>query len=771
MDAATEDSKCGMAKRDAGLRGRLFRKYAVVLAGLVCVALVANGLLDIWFSYREQRALLVRVQAEQARAAAAKISQFVKEIEGQMGWTTQGAWATGGIEQRRLEALRLLRQVPAITALKLLDAVGREQLAVSRLAMDVMGSQIDRSGEPGFVQAVAHKAFYGPVYFHEQSEPYMTIALAGTRRDGGVSVAEVNLVFIQEVVSQIKVGERGYAYVIDANGRLIAHPDISRVLSNSDLSNLPQVRVARATTGSANELPQEPVDGVRGERVLAAHAAVSPLGWSVFVELPVAEAFAPIYASVQRAGALLVGALCLAILAGLYLARRMIVPIEALRANAERIGRGELGQRISIKSGDDLEALGDQFNSMAAQLQNSYATLERKVEERTHQLELANLAKSRFIAVASHDLRQPLHALGLFVAQLRGDVEAAAREHVVDRVETSLAALNELFDALLDISKLDAGVLAINPVPLPIGRILERMQQTFGAAAGAKDLALRIVPSGAWVHSDAILLERVLLNLVSNAVRYTRRGRVLIGCRRRAGSLQVEVWDTGPGIPAEQRDRVFGEFVRLADSGVQEQQPGLGLGLAIVQRLCERMGHPVAFDSTVGKGSRFRVDLPLAAPEAGSAGSRTDAVAPDGSLHRLLVMAVDDDPLALESMGGLLRDWNCRVAGYESAGSALTAMATWKDSPPDLIIADYSLPDGRSGIDAIDAARDYFGTPIPAFLISGDTTPELLHKVRASGFRLMHKPVSPMALRAMLAHYLRPGQMCAEEASPVPPTA
>src|SRR5882672_10944998 len=183
MDAAADGSRAKVQQvTSVGLRGRLFRKYALLLAGLVSVALIANGLLDIWFSYREQRALLVRIQAEQAAAAAARISNFVTEIEGQMGWTTQMAWNTSDIQQRRLEALRLLRQVPAIAQIALLDASGREQLKVSRLAMDVVGSEIDRSGEPAFAAALARKIFHGPVYFRVESEPYMTMALAGARR-------------------------------------------------------------------------------------------------------------------------------------------------------------------------------------------------------------------------------------------------------------------------------------------------------------------------------------------------------------------------------------------------------------------------------------------------------------------------------------------------------------------------------------------------------------------------------------------------------------
>src|SRR6266849_4831700 len=204
------------------------------------------------------------------------------------------------------------------------------------------------------------------------------------------------------------------------------------------------------------------VDDIQGRQVLTAYAPVARLGWLVFAELPVDEAYAPLYASIQRSGALLIGALILAVFAGLYLARRMVGPIRALRDGAARIGSGDLAQRITIKAGDELEALGNQFNSMAARLQESYATLERKVEERTHQLELANLAKSRFLAAASHDLRQPLHALGLFLAQLRAEADRDEQRRLLGRIDAAVGAMNELFNALLDISRLDAGVLALN---------------------------------------------------------------------------------------------------------------------------------------------------------------------------------------------------------------------------------------------------------------------------------------------------------------------
>src|SRR5919107_2269006 len=235
-------------------RGRLFLKYVGLFVGVVSIALVSNGLFEVWFSYQEHKAALVRIQREQAEAGAAKLSQFFREIEGQLGWTTQLPWSASTLEQRRFDALRLLKQVPAITELSLLDASGKEQMRVSRLAMDG-SSGTDYSNDPKRTEALARKVYHGPVYFRRESEPYMTIAVAGTRRDAGVTVAEVNLKLIWDVISQIKVGQRGHAYVVGSQGRLIAHPDISLVLRNTDMSKLTQVQAARAgRTSEADSL-------------------------------------------------------------------------------------------------------------------------------------------------------------------------------------------------------------------------------------------------------------------------------------------------------------------------------------------------------------------------------------------------------------------------------------------------------------------------------------------------------------------------------------
>jgi signal transduction histidine kinase len=733
-----------------GPRGQLFRKYVALFVAVVTVALTASGLFDMWFSYREQRGLLLNTQREQASAAAAKITQFVEEIERQMGWMTQLPWSTGSIDDWRFDAVRLLRQVPAITEIAQLDSAGREQALVSRVAADVIGSQTDFSQHPKFFEAIASKHYFGPLYFRRESEPYMTISIAGARHDYGVVVAEVNLKFIWDVVSQIKVGDRGRAYVVDVNGRLIAHPDINPVLRNTDLSHLAQVRAARKA-GSAPSSVDEVVNDLQGERVLTVYSPVASLGWLVFVELPVVEAYAPIYASILRSGVLLVAALSLAVLAGTFLARRMVIPIRALRDGAARIGSGDLNQRIAIRTGDEFQALGDQFNSMAAQLQDWHATLEGKVEERTQQLKLANLAKSRFLAAASHDLRQPLHALGLFVAQLRDNMSAQERSRIVECINASVAAMNELFNALLDISKLDAGALTPNVTEFPVAQLLDRIESTFAEPAREKNLSFRVLPSASWVRSDFILLERILFNLVSNAVRYTSQGGVIVACRKRGEQLRIEVWDTGPGIPEDQRQNIFSEFYRLGEPE-RDQRAGLGLGLAIVERLCTLLAQPIELRSVVGRGSRFTVVASQAPVRTTVAERPVAARDPIDVSDGKLVVVIDDDPRVLDGMRGLLRSWGCRVISDDTATAVIKGLGACS---PDLIISDYRLSDGKTGIEAIAQVRHEFGCAIPAFLISGDTHSDALHQARANGLHLLHKPVDPMTLRAMVNRMLR----------------
>jgi HAMP domain-containing protein len=390
----------------AARTGKLFWKYVVVFVVLVGGLLVGSGLVELYFSYQEAQRGLVRLEREKALAAAERIERFVLEIERQLRATTHAAsddpavalprpkgvefrdtLAGALLEQRELDFLRLLRSVPAAKTVRHLDIAGREQVRVSRFALDAIGTGEDFAQSSAFLAAKTGKTYFSPVYFHNDSEPYMTIGVPSGEYAIEVTLAEVSLKAIWDVVSRIRVGRFGHAYVVDARGRLIAHPDVSMVLQNRDLSGLDQVREARASKAADSDESRVMIaQGFEGTRVLSAHAAISSLGWLVFVEQPLAEAFAPLQASLFRGALILFLGLMLAVLASVLLARRMIAPIRVLQSGAATIGAGDLSHRIELHTGDELEALGDEFNRAAARLQESYAGLEQKVAERTDEL-------------------------------------------------------------------------------------------------------------------------------------------------------------------------------------------------------------------------------------------------------------------------------------------------------------------------------------------------------------------------------------------------
>jgi signal transduction histidine kinase len=397
--------------------GGLFRKYAVILVALVGGSLLVNALVEMYYSYGESRQALNAVQREKALGAANLIEQFVKEIEGQVSWVTGFSPAGSGLEQRRLDFLRLLRQAPAITEVSYLDGDGREQIKTSRLAVDTLASGANLSNDPKFVDAKAKKRYLSPVYFHKDSEPYLTLAIAGTGRSAGVTVAEVNLKFIEDVVSRIKVGKAGIAYVVDHRGLLIAHPDIGLVLRKSDLSGQPHVALALQKLGDATvQVPEISTDYL-GREVLTSFTPIGTLGWLVFVDLPLSEAFQPVYDSLRRTIVVLTVGLAFAILAGIWLAQRMVVPIRALAKGAARIGSGDLDHRIEMQSGDEVQALADSFNDMGARLKDSYATLEQKVTDRTHALSQA-LDQLRALISVGHTIISTLELQAVLAAIL-----------------------------------------------------------------------------------------------------------------------------------------------------------------------------------------------------------------------------------------------------------------------------------------------------------------------------------------------------------------
>jgi signal transduction histidine kinase len=405
-----------------------------------------------------------------------------------------------------------------------------------------------------------------------------------------------------------------------------------------------------------------------------------------------------------------------------------------------------------------MESLRNRFENevLADRLAQQNIELERArvaADAARSDAEIANRSKTQFFAAASHDLRQPLHALGLFAAALSDKSHDPEVQQVVYSINTSVDALEGLFNAVLDISKIDAGVIRPAPVDFSLAALLERLRMEFEPEAFERRLALRAVPTRRFVHGDPVLLERILRNLISNALRYTWQGGVLVGARRRGAQVSIEVWDTGVGIEPAEQARVFEEFYQVGNPE-RSSRKGLGLGLSIVRRLAQLVGAPVTLRSVLGRGSVFTVRVPLGhRPEAAPAALRREHRVAHDLADRVIVV-VEDEPTVLQGMDVLLRGWGATVVACATPSEALER-AAGLERAPDLIIADYRLRERNVGTQAIAALRERFGNAIPAIVVSGSTTPTHLEEARAMDAHLLLKPVLPAKLRSLINFKLR----------------
>ncbi|MEW6312777.1 MAG: NahK/ErcS family hybrid sensor histidine kinase/response regulator [Pseudomonadota bacterium] len=443
----------------------------------------------------------------------------------------------------------------------------------------------------------------------------------------------------------------------------------------------------------------------------------------------------------------------------LRMSRDVTKPLLDLADAVKRLGEGQLATRVDLRAGGELQLLEEGINRMAQALQSVQADLERRVREVTAELrekkdeaEHANRAKTHFLAVASHDLRQPMHALGLFIAALRNRVQSSETRRLVDQIEVSVSAMEDLLDTLLDISKLDAGMLMPQYEDFDVHALLERIGRDFAGAAHEKGIRLRVRNIHAQVRSDPMLLERILLNLVSNAVHYTNHGGVLVGCRRRGDKLRIEVWDSGIGIADDQQQTIFQEFYQIANPE-RDRKKGLGLGLAIVERLVRLLRHQLRLRSVVGKGSVFSIEVPLSGGATPAQTHKAQEVLLVDALARATVLVIEDDVLVMAGMLSLLESWGCHVIAARNCDEACLKLAAGA-RPPDIVVCDYRLPDGMGGIETLQRLQAQLGRVVPSILVSGDTTPAVFEEARASGYQLLHKPVRPARLRALLNHLL-----------------
>jgi CheY-like chemotaxis protein/anti-sigma regulatory factor (Ser/Thr protein kinase) len=391
----------------------------------------------------------------------------------------------------------------------------------------------------------------------------------------------------------------------------------------------------------------------------------------------------------------------------------------------------------SLRARFENEALADRLFHQNAELEKARNTAEE-----------ANRAKTRFFAAASHDLRQPLHAIGLFADLLASRLEKGESARLANNINTSVAMLEALFSELLNISRIDAGVVQPEPADFDLAPMLSRLYGNFEAETLKKGLQLRLHSEEVTVHSDPYLVERVLRNLISNAIRYTEQGGVMVSCRHRGNVAWVEVWDTGIGIAPEQQEAVFEEFLQLSNPE-RDLNKGMGLGLAIVKRLAEVLHLPLSMRSRPGHGTRFRLALPTVDRKAIPAGD-APAAGSIGSFAGRRILLVDDEENVRQGMTTLLENWGAKVIACRNLAAAEEA-SVGLHQPPDLIVSNYMLADGTDGARIVAVLRARFQTPIPAIVLAGAITAERAAEARQLDFHLLLKPVLPAKLRALLS--------------------
>jgi signal transduction histidine kinase len=609
-------------------RGRLLRHYFLISVLLIAGALIASGLLEIYFRYQESMEQLAFQQREAANVAALKIQTFIHDIETAMKAATkhQSTDSQKSSADYEFELKKLFYLAPPITEASVIALDGIAMTHISRSHAVSLDADRNFSRSAAFQKAVQGQSYFGPVYFVRESEPYITIALPIERYTGrvvGVLQAEVNLKYVWEVISAIRQGRAGYAYAVTRAGELIAHPDMSLVLQDRKVTQLDQVKAAFDPALGVAQAKAVVADSLSGAKVFSSYAVIPNLNWAVIVEQPVSEAYEPLYGSMLRTSSLVLVGLVVALLASLFVARRVLGPLELLRKGTERIGGGDLDFRLNIKSGDEIEILADEFNKMTEHLSAAYTGLERKVAERTQALTIANekleeasKLKSQFLANVNHELRTPVSAIigygRLVLRETEGQISQLQRENLQDLLHNAERLLSQI-DSLLDFAKIEAGKIEVRVEPVSVEELIRGAISTVEPTLKNGDVRLiqEIAPGIPALNTDREKLRQIILNLLDNAVKFTERGEIKISASQQNGWFRLAVSDPGVGIGKENLTKIFEEF-HQGDRSSNKKYKGTGLGLAIVKKFVNLLGGEVGVESEVGKGSVFTVTLPLA---------------------------------------------------------------------------------------------------------------------------------------------------------------
>ncbi len=550
--------------------------------------------------------------------------------------------------------------------------------------------------------------------------------------------------------------------VFDAAGAVVASSGTSGLRRLADLEALDYIPQQRAQGFDVQAEPVQssvvPIEDLYAGEPQNRVQSPRPLG-SVLIEVSRQSLDARKREALLTALAVAAAGIMLGGLLAFRLGNRVVRPMVRMSQMVQRIGQGNFAADETTAAGEPMHELQVSLNQMARRLAWSRDDLERQVETVTQALRLkkeqaesATLAKSRFLAAASHDLRQPSHALGMFVARLGQLPMEPQMRQLVDNLEISVQAMQDLLDSLLDLSRLDAGNVPVRLAPVDLHELLGSVRSTLDTMAEAKGLRLHICPTGLWALSDSLLLQRMLSNLVINAIRYTERGTVLVACRPhgQGQSVRIEVRDSGIGIAAEHHEDIFKEFYQLANRA-GDRNFGLGLGLNIVQRSAALLNHQIGLRSSPGCGTCFSIILQASAPAPHQAPSPLGPLQPaPGDVSGLQVLLIEDNANVRVAVLGLLQTWGCRVQGAASRAEALQLLQA--HGIPDVILSDYHLGASETGIDCIAALREQAGRAIPACLMSGETHEDFLQAVKNADLPLLHKPVRPAKLRSLLRH-------------------
>lgn len=692
------------------VRSLLLRHRTLVLGLLLVAPLIISSVSTLYVSYVERRTALLDIQREKATAAAARIVQYLVDIEQRIALTAVKG-AGEAVLAKRMTEVELLSHTPAITQVMLLDKHGKERLKVSSLTPDAIGRDIDDSAEEIFRNVKPGRPFRSAVRFVRNIEPYLSIAMAVGPEDAGVTVAEVNLDFMLDGIRQLNLGPSGYAYVVDSEGRLIAHTDLGQVLAQQDLKHLPQVAAAMRRSKSEGTVPVESVDLSR-RSVFSAYASIPHLGWLVFVEQPRVEALALLDAKVVRTGLLLLAGCFSAALASLLLIRP--------RQTADA----------------------------------------------------ASKQKSAFLAMMSQEMRAPLGGvIGMLGLVLRDPGLLSEVRKKVQLARTNAQSLLVIINDVLDVSKIEAGSLTLETVDFDLQALIQEAVSAVEIRAHDKDLVvLTDLPSDLprYCQGDPARIRQVLLNLLGNAVKFTDRGGVSLTVRRGGASaagamFEISVIDTGPGIAPEAIPRLFEKFEQ-AGLSPNHHFGGVGLGLVICWKLTELMGGRIVVSSEVGRGSTFCVHLPL--KEGQSPPLERGAAEGSRHTHRLRILCAEDGPTHQIIIRSILEDMGHQV---EIAEDGLAALKLLSEREFDLVLMDGRMPrmNGEEAARCIRAGGladlKVLSPSVSVIALTADAGREDRDRYLAAGMDgFLSKPIDEQALceeiRRVISALLRSGR-------------